>query len=132
MMAHLGRHLEPTCRRACRYVYDMQGADGGWAAYPGGPADLSISVKAYFALKLVGTPIDDPAMIRAREAILGAGGAQECNSFTRFYLALLGQILQRLPHRPPARPAPDRFPISLSNMSAWTRRSWSPCRSSRR
>ncbi len=34
------------------------------------------SVKAYFALKIVGVPIDDPAMVRARECILEAGGAQ--------------------------------------------------------
>lgn len=123
LMAHLGRHLEPTCRRACQYVLDMQGPDGGWSAYPGGPADLSISVKAYFALKLVGTPSDDPAMVRARETILQAGGAQQCNSFTRFYLALLGQIpYDDCPTVPPELALlPDHFPISLSNMSAWTR-----------
>ena len=66
--------------------------EGGWAIYPGGPAEISASVKAYFALKLVGVPPDDPAMVRAREAILALGGVQACNSFTRFYLALLGQI----------------------------------------
>ena len=40
--------------------------DGGWSIYPGGPADVSASVKAYFALKLVGHSPDDPAMVRAR------------------------------------------------------------------
>ena len=84
---------KPTrlCVRCARYIRDHQKSDGGWAIYPGGPTDISASVKAYFALKLVGTSPDDPAMLRARRAILDAGGAHQCNSFTRFYLALLAR-----------------------------------------
>ena len=92
LMAFLGRESDPACVRCARYIRDHQKSDGGWAIYPGGPTEISASVKAYFALKLVGTPPDDPAMVLARQAILGAGGAHLCNSFTRFYLALLGQI----------------------------------------
>ena len=66
---------------------------------------------------------DDPAMARARQAILGAGGAHECNSFTRFYLALLGQIgYDDCPCVPPELVLiPSRLNFSLSAMSAWTR-----------
>ena len=92
LLAFLGREAEAVCVKACRYLRDLQLPDGGWAIYPGGPVEISASVKAYFALKLVGVPADDPDMVRAREAILAHGGAQGCNSFTRFYLALLGQI----------------------------------------
>jgi squalene-hopene/tetraprenyl-beta-curcumene cyclase len=92
LLAFLGREHEDVCVKAARYIYEHQRPEGGWAIYPGGPLDLSASVKAYFALKLVGVAPADPVMVRAREAILAEGGAQQCNSFTRFYLALLGQI----------------------------------------
>ncbi len=52
-----------------------------------------------------------------------AGGAQACNSFTRFYLALLGQIgYDECPSVPPELVLiPSRLGFSLSAMSAWTR-----------
>ena len=123
LMAYLGREHEPVCAAACRYLLDFQQSDGGWGNYPGGPSDLSTTVKAYFALKLVGTPTDDAAMVRAREAILAAGGAQGCNSFTRFYLALLGQIpYEETPSVPPELLLiPSRLGFSLAAMSSWTR-----------
>ena len=70
----------------------QQRPDGGWSNYPDGPADLSVSVKAYFALKLTGHDPDAPHMRRARAVIRSLGGAAGCNSFTKFYLALLGQF----------------------------------------
>src|SRR6516225_5099869 len=70
LMAYLGRLDDPVCAKACRYIREQQLADGGWAIYPGGPSEVSASVKAYFALKLVGVPAEDPAMSRARAAVL--------------------------------------------------------------
>lgn len=123
LMAYLGREGEPVCSKACRYLRDHQVIEGGWSIYPGGPVDVSASVKAYFAQKLVGVPADDPTMVRAREAILAAGGAQACNSFTRFYLALLGQLdYNDCPSVPPEMVLiPSWLNFSLSAMSAWTR-----------
>ena len=60
--------------------------------YPGGDVEISGSVKAYFALKLTGHDPSAEYMLRARSAILMHGGADAVNSFTRFYLALLGQM----------------------------------------
>jgi squalene-hopene/tetraprenyl-beta-curcumene cyclase len=123
MMAFLGRHREEVCVKACRYILGQERPEGGWAIYPGGPFDLGATVKAYFALKLVGYPLDDPVMVRNREAILSAGGAHYCNSFTRFYLALLGQIdYEDTPSVPPELLfLPRWFFLSLSRMSSWTR-----------
>ncbi|MHC5542144.1 squalene--hopene cyclase, partial [Singulisphaera rosea] len=123
LMAFIGRSGEEVCVKACRYLLDHQLPEGGWAIYPGGPPDLSASVKAYFALKIVGVPFDDPAMGKARRVILDAGGAQGCNSFSRFYLALLGQIgYEECPSVPPELVLiPSRLGFSLSAMSAWTR-----------
>ena len=123
LMAFLGREAEPVCVKACRYIRDLQLPGGGWSIYPGGPFEISASVKAYFALKLVGVPTDDPDMARAREAVLAHGGAQGCNSFTRFYLALLGQIgYDECPTVPPEMVLiPSWLNFSLAAMSSWTR-----------
>ena len=74
LMAFLGHESDLVCSRCARYIIDQQKSDGGWAIYPGGPTEVSASVKAYFALKLVGTSPDEPVMVRARKAILEAGG----------------------------------------------------------
>ena len=96
---------------------------GGWACYPGGPVDISVSVKAYFALKLAGHDIDAPYMRRARKAIRELGGAACCNSFTKFYLALLGQFpYQNCPSVPPEMMFLPRWSyFNLYAVSAWTR-----------
>ena len=103
LMTYLGRLDHPDCVKMGRTIRGEQNAEGGWSIYPGGPSQVSATVKAYFVLKLLGTPIDDPRMIRARESsCLKAGGARACNSFTRFYLALLGQIAyDEVPYVPP-------------------------------
>jgi squalene-hopene/tetraprenyl-beta-curcumene cyclase len=123
LMAFLGREGEEVCAKLCKYLHDHQLPNGGWAIYPGGPVDVSASVKAYFALKLCGMPLDHPTMARARELILDGGGAEECNSFTRFYLALLGQISYGdCPSVPPELVLLSaKLGFSLSAMSSWTR-----------
>ncbi len=123
LLAYLGRLNDPVCAKACRYIREKQLPEGGWAIYPGGPFEVSASVKAYFALKLLGAATDDPVLSRARAAILGAGGAQASNSFTRFYLALLGQLdYDDCPSVPPELVLlPSWLNFSLAAMSAWTR-----------
>jgi squalene-hopene/tetraprenyl-beta-curcumene cyclase len=123
LMAYLGREHEDVCAQACKYLHEHQLPDGGWAIYPGGPVDVSASVKAYFALKLCGMPVDHPTMTAAKAAILAGGGAHQCNSFTRFYLALLGQIsYDDCPSVPPELVLlPSWLGFSLSAMSSWTR-----------
>lgn len=123
LLAFLGREHESICQCCARSILDQQLPEGGWAIYAGGPAEISASVKAYFVLKLLGYSPDEPALVRARKAILQAGGAHACNSFTRFYLALLGQIgYDECPTVPPELVLiPSRLNFSLSAMSSWTR-----------
>jgi squalene-hopene/tetraprenyl-beta-curcumene cyclase len=123
MLAFLCREQTTIARRAAAYLVGKQLPGGGWTKYPGGGLDISASVKAYFALKLTG---HDPAadfMVRAREAIRSHGGADAVNSFTRFYLALLGQIsYEHCPAVPPELALlPKWFPVNLYAMSAWSR-----------
>ena len=91
--------------------------------YPGGGVEISGSVKAYFALKLTGHDPSAEYMQRARRAILAHGGADAVNSFTRFYLALLGQIpYSQCPAVPPEFVLlPKWFPVNLYAVSSWSR-----------
>ena len=123
LLAWLGREDEPIAKKCARFMLDRQLAGGGWAIYPGGPVDISASVKAYFALKLTGhDPASEP-LARARAAILAHGGADAVNSFSRFYLALLGQIdYEQCPTVPPEFVLlPKWFPVNLYAVSAWSR-----------
>ena len=123
LLAFLGEHTGEVARKAARYILSKQLENGGWTIYPGGPVDISGSVKAYFALKLTGCDPGSPPMVRARQAILAHGGADAVNSFTRFYLALLGQIsYDECPAVPPELLLlPSWFPINLYRVSAWSR-----------
>jgi squalene-hopene/tetraprenyl-beta-curcumene cyclase len=110
-------------QRIARYLRNVQGQDGGWPLFHGGALNLSATVKAYFALKAAGDPVDAPHMARARDAILAQGGAQNCNVFTRIMLALWGEVPWRAV---PVMPVeimllPSWFPFHLEKVSYWSR-----------
>src|SRR5687768_15002135 len=78
-------------RRAVAYLRRRQMASGGFNLFPAGPEDLSETIKAYFAMKMAGVPIDDPAMVKARGVIRDMGGPTKANVFTKIQLALFGE-----------------------------------------
>src|SRR5215472_9330261 len=78
--------------RLARYLRRRQASHGGWALVPDSDFNLSASVKAYFALKVIGDSPDAEHMRRARDAILAHGGAGKSNVFTRVLLALFGIV----------------------------------------
>ena len=47
----------------------VQLPDGGWSLYEGGPPNISATIKAYFAMKVAGVSVDDPAMEQARARV---------------------------------------------------------------
>jgi squalene-hopene/tetraprenyl-beta-curcumene cyclase len=105
------------------YLREKQSAHGGWPLFHDGEFNLSASVKAYYALKLVGDSVDAPHMVRAREAIRAHGGAESCNVFTRIALALFGQVPWRaIPVMPvEIMLLPRWFPFHMSKVSYWSR-----------
>jgi squalene-hopene/tetraprenyl-beta-curcumene cyclase len=110
-------------RKLCNYLRKTQRPDGGWAIYPGGPTEVSSSVKAYLVLKLGGLSEDHPEMRKAREAILAQGGVTSCNTFTKIYLAIFGQYDW---DGTPVVPAellllPRWFYLNLYELSSWSR-----------
>ncbi|HTR12828.1 MAG TPA: squalene--hopene cyclase [Roseiarcus sp.] len=110
-------------RKIAAYLRRIQNADGGWPLFHAGPFDMSATVKAYFALKMIG---DDPNalhMARAREIVLGRGGAAKSNVFTRFLLALYDEIpWSGVPTMPvEIMLLPRWFPFHLDKISYWAR-----------
>ena len=109
--------------KIANYLRRIQGAHGGWPLVHDGEFDMSASVKAYFALKMIGDFIDAPHMVRAREAIHARGGAVKSNVFTRFMLALFGVTTWR---SVPVLPVeimllPMWSPFHLNKVSYWAR-----------
>jgi squalene-hopene/tetraprenyl-beta-curcumene cyclase len=107
-----------------RYLRRIQSsAHDGWALYHDGGFDISATVKAYYALKMIGDDVDAPHMARARAAILRAGGAERANVFTKIQLALFGaggwDVVPTIP--PELILAPKWFPVHLTKMSYWAR-----------
>jgi squalene-hopene/tetraprenyl-beta-curcumene cyclase len=110
------------------YLRRIQGAHGGWPLFHDGEFNMSASVTAYFALKVIGDQPDADHMRRAREAIRARGGGAECNVFTRFLLALFGIVSWcAVPVMPvEIMLLPRWFPFHLAKISYWSRTSIVP------
>jgi squalene-hopene/tetraprenyl-beta-curcumene cyclase len=124
LLTHFLARPDPELEQAIAvYLRRIQGAHGGWPLFHDGAFDISASVKAYFALKMIGDDPAAPHMARARDAILAAGGAERSNVFTRAQLALYGEVPW---HAVPAMPVeimllPRWFPFHLDKVSYWSR-----------
>ncbi|MBI5820493.1 MAG: squalene--hopene cyclase [Verrucomicrobia bacterium] len=119
----LGKLSPESLRKCVNYIITKQSPDGGWCIYPGGPPDLSASVKAYMVCKWAGHSADETFMRRAREAILAKGGASRVNSYTRIFLWLIGlydfEHVAAIPAELNAMP--KWFYFNIYDMSAWSR-----------
>jgi squalene-hopene/tetraprenyl-beta-curcumene cyclase len=91
-MHWLGEVDETLQRRCSKHILKRQLSDGGWNIFYGGPSEINACVKAYFALKLAGHSPDAPFMREARANILRLGGIPRMNTYSKLYLALLGQF----------------------------------------
>jgi squalene-hopene/tetraprenyl-beta-curcumene cyclase len=123
-----GRFDRVPKEHAENYFRREQREHGGWELAYGDGGDLSASVEAYMALRMLGVPTDDPALERARSFILARGGISKTRIFTKMHLALVGAYAWAgLPSLPPAlMMLPDRFPFSIYELSSWARGSTVP------
>ncbi|HEY4890636.1 MAG TPA: prenyltransferase/squalene oxidase repeat-containing protein, partial [Reyranella sp.] len=121
---YLAEPVDPVLEaKFAAYLRRRQGAHGGWPLFQDGAFDVSASVKAYFALKMIGDDVDAPHMRRAREAILARGGGSHANVFTRVLLSLYGVLTW---NSVPVMPVeimllPRWFPFHLDKISYWAR-----------
>lgn len=110
------------------YLRSQQRNHGGWELYYDDGGEISVSVEAYMALKLLGVSATDPAMERARDFILEQGGISRTRIFTKLHLALIGCYEWRgIPSLPPwVMLLPEQFPVTIYEMSSWARGSTVP------
>jgi squalene-hopene/tetraprenyl-beta-curcumene cyclase len=110
-------------QRAARYILGGQNPRGGWSLYPGGPANISASVKAYCALRLAGLKRSHPCIERARQCIVDLGGVEAANSYTKIYLSYFG--LYPRANTPTIPPEffllPETANFNIYEMSSWSR-----------
>jgi squalene-hopene/tetraprenyl-beta-curcumene cyclase len=121
---YLGEPVDAALEaKIANYLRRVQGVHGGWPLVHDGDLDMSASVKAYFALKMIGDSPDAPHMVRAREAMRSRGGAIHSNVFTRFMLAMFGVLRWR---SVPVLPVeimllPMWSPFHINKISYWAR-----------
>jgi len=110
-------------QRCVRHILKRQLPNGGWNNYYGGPSEINASGKAYFALKLAGCSPELPFMRDARATIMRLGGIPHMNTFSKLYLALLGQFPWKyLPTIPVEMVLlPSWAPFHIYKMSSWSR-----------
>ena len=119
LLHFLGLRDPETDRLLANELLARRRGDGTWSIWFDGPADLSVTVEAYTALKLAGVDAGDAT----RDSIRSAGGVPKTRIFTRAFLALIGQWpWRRLAHVPVELILlPANGPLSVYDFSCWAR-----------
>jgi squalene-hopene/tetraprenyl-beta-curcumene cyclase len=128
LLRFLGLSVESIRDGAIRHILNNQRADGSWALYFDGPADLSTTIEAYVALKVLGVDPSSEAMQRALALILQQGGVANARVFTKIWLALFGQYpWSGIPSMPPELVyLSPNVPFNLYDFACWARGTIAP------
>ena len=104
-------------------IRHSQRADGTWSTFYQGPADLSVTVEAYWALRYAGDPADAAHMVKAADYIRSEGGLEASRVFTRIWMALFGLWRwEDLPALPPeVILLPKQVPLNIYDFACWAR-----------
>ncbi|MBE9240623.1 squalene--hopene cyclase [Synechocystis salina] len=123
-----GTAAQRPLEKAKSYLLQQQRDHGGWELYYGDGGELSTSVEAYTALRILGVPATDPALLKAKNFIVGRGGISKSRIFTKMHLALIGCYDWRgTPSIPPwVMLLPNNFFFNIYEMSSWARSSTVP------
>lgn len=110
------------------YLCNKQNKYGGWELFYGDGGEISTSIEAYMALRLLGLSLDNPVLVSARKFILSKGGISKARIFTKFHLALIGcYSWEGLPSIPPSiMVLSNNFPFTIYEMASWARESTVP------
>ena len=124
MLLYLLGRLDPGRRDSLvKYLYNTQQPNGAWALYYGDEGNLSITIEAYFALKLVGEDPESEPLRKARDFILKKGGTEAARVFTKVWLALFSQYSwSKIPSMPVELVLlPSHFRFNIYEFSSWAR-----------
>ena len=129
LLRHVLGILEPDdTAQAARWIRSQQRADGSWATFGGGPADLSTTVEAWVALRLAGDPAEAAHMRAASEFARSKGGVAATRVFTRIWLSLVGLwSWDDVPTIPPEIVLLPRWvPLNIYDWACWARQTIVP------
>jgi squalene-hopene/tetraprenyl-beta-curcumene cyclase len=124
----LGLDLDAVRDGAIRHMLRNQRKDGSWALYHDGPADVSTTIEAYVALKVLGCSPERDEMQRALAVIHRMGGLIEARVFTKIWLALFGVCpWDGIPSLPPEIIYfPKWMPFNVYDFACWARGTVAP------
>jgi len=124
----LGLSLDEFGAGAILHMLRNQREDGSWALYYDGPADLSTTIEAYVALKVLGVDPKSEPMRKALEVIHRGGGVTSARVFTKIWLALFGEYpWSGVPSLPPEMvDFPLWVPFNLYDFACWARGTVAP------
>ncbi|MGI8827494.1 MAG: squalene--hopene cyclase [Chloroflexota bacterium] len=128
LMRFLGIDLSPIREGAIRHILGEQRDDGSWGLYYLGPADLSTTIEAYVALKVLGVDPTNQPMQRALRLMHEHGGVAAARVFTKIWLALFGHYpWSGIPSMPPELVyLPAWVPFNLYDFACWARGTVAP------
>jgi squalene-hopene/tetraprenyl-beta-curcumene cyclase len=128
LMRFLGIPLDDIRNGAARHILYHQRNDGSWALYYDGPADLSTTIEAYVALKVLGVEPNRDEMRKALATIQRLGGLTEARVFTKIWMAIFGIYpWEGVPSLPPEIIFfPPSMPFNLYDFSCWARGTIAP------
>ncbi|MBV8332975.1 MAG: squalene--hopene cyclase [Candidatus Eremiobacteraeota bacterium] len=124
----LGVPLDDIRDGAVTQILSTQRSDGSWALYYDGPADLSTTIEAYVALKVLGVDPSRDEMQKALRVIHRAGGLANARVFTKIWMALFGVYPWKgVPSLPPELVNfPLWMPFNLYDFACWARGTVAP------
>jgi squalene-hopene/tetraprenyl-beta-curcumene cyclase len=124
----LGVPLDPIRDAAVRHILAEQRDDCSWANYFNAPADLSTTIEAYVALKVLGVDPDSQEMRGTLHTIHRLGGLTQARVFTKMWLALFGEYpWEGVPSMPPELIGfPTAMPFNLYDFACWARGTIAP------
>ena len=128
LLTFLGLPVDGIRDGAIAHMLGCQRDDGSWGVYHDAPADLSSTIEAYVALRVLGV---DPALDEMRAAlrvVRQQGGVAHARVFTKIWLALFGAYpWDGVPSMPPELAwLPPRIPLNLYDFACWARGTVAP------
>jgi squalene-hopene/tetraprenyl-beta-curcumene cyclase len=128
LLRFLGLAHDGIAPGAIQHILEAQRDDGTWALYYEGPADLSTTIEAYVALRVLGVDASRDELRRALDFIRNQGGIAEARVFTKIWLALFGKYpWDGVPSMPPELVHfPAWAPFNLYDYACWARGTIAP------
>jgi len=128
LLRFLGISHDDIRDSAVCHILGTQRKDGTWALYHDGPGDLSTTIEAYVALRVLGVDATEPQLRAALRMILDQGGVVEARVFTKIWLALFGIYpWDGVPSMPPELVRlPPWAPLNLYDFACWARGTIAP------